>query len=216
MANFQVIFFDLDDTLYSSNNGVWDAIAGRIHKYMIHRLGILHEDAKILRRDFLKEYGTTLNGLMFHYNVDPNDYVDYVHDIPVEQLIHPNPALKSMLQRLPQHRVIFTNASFEHAERVLKALDVREEFAQIIDLFALELINKPQKLAYRRALDLTGRVPPQSCIMIDDRAENLLPAAELGFTTVLVGRKPRPLEIDFCIDEVTDLLRALPSLTEKD
>ncbi len=63
-----------------------------------------------IRRHYFETYGTTLRGLQKHHQVDTDDYLAYVHDLPLEQYIQPNPALHDLLVSLPQRRFIFTNA----------------------------------------------------------------------------------------------------------
>ncbi|MGD8813243.1 MAG: hypothetical protein PVI78_02070, partial [Anaerolineales bacterium] len=124
MRRFSTLLIDLDDTLYPSNNGIWEAIGDRINLYMRVRHGIQADRVRQLRDEYLRNYGTTLHGLMTNHGTDPHDYLNFVHDIPLEEYLQSNPALKSLLRRLPQRRVIFTNASHGHVQRVLKRLDI--------------------------------------------------------------------------------------------
>lgn len=213
---WHVVFFDLDDTLYPPSSGVWTAIGERIQTYVMNRLGVSYDEATRLRRSYFEQYGTTLNGLWHLHAVDPHDYLAFVHDIPLESMIRPDPDLRSMLQTLPQKRVVFTNASRAHAERVLAALDVASEIDSIIDLVALEMVNKPEAPAYERALGLAGETDPHRCVLADDLPQNLLPARALGMTTVLVGARQADGGCDLRIERIADLTRALPDLLGDD
>jgi putative hydrolase of the HAD superfamily len=212
MSTFRILFLDLDDTLYPSTSGLWQAIGDRIIDFMTDRLGISVEKANELRRDYFKAYGTTLNGLRIHQNVDPLDYLDFVHDVPIESFIRPDPVLSSMLANLNQKRVIFTNASYNHAEQVIHRLGIEKEIDQVIDILALEYHNKPEPSAYRRALLLTQEDDPSACLLVDDRARNLIPAKELGMLTILVGPEDPEPSIDHCIRSITDLTRTVSDL----
>jgi putative hydrolase of the HAD superfamily len=178
--------FDLDNTLYPPDSGLWEAIGARINLYMTERMGLPPAEATAIRRRFLKTFGTTLNGLRLEYAVDPVDYLDYVHDLPLDQYLSPMPALDAMLARLPQVKVIFTNADAAHAQRVLDRLGIRRHFARIIDILALNYVNKPDQQAYQHALELLAAEPAE-CVFIEDTPHNLLPAHDLGMCTVLVG-----------------------------
>ncbi len=212
MAAFSTLFLDLDDTLYPANNGVWAAVSGRIDQFLISRFGLSPEVAANLRAKYLRDYGTTLTGLMLDFNVDPAEYLRYVHDIPLEDLLQPDQELKAMLDSVPLQKVVFTNASREHATRVLSILGVEHNIDLVIDILATELANKPNLEAYHRALALSGNPDPRECVFVDDRVENLIPPAEMGMITVLVsGDGPHP-QADYTIARITDLLQAIPFL----
>jgi putative hydrolase of the HAD superfamily len=215
-TNWRVVFFDLDDTLYPPSCGVWPAIGERIQTFLMDRLGLTYDEARQLRRSYFEQYGTTLNGLWHNHSVDPAEYQRFVHAIPLEDMLHPDPELRSMLRELPQKRIVFTNASREHAERVLACLGISSEMDAIIDLFALEMANKPEAAAYHRALKLAGESEPHHCVIADDLPRNLAPAKTLGMTTVLVGPEQRDGVADFQVERIAHLTRALPGLVAHD
>jgi len=211
---YRVVFLDLDDTLYPPSSGVWQAIGERIQVFMMDRLGLTYDEATSLRRRYFEQYGTTLNGLWFNHGVDPQDYLAYVHAVPLEELLRPDPALSAMLEQLPQKRVVFTNANREHADRVLACLGVADKVDTVIDLFALGMTNKPAPEAYERALGLIGEGDPRACVLADDLPRNLAPAKAMGMTTVLVGPAQANGAADLHIERISDLTRALPGLTD--
>jgi len=212
MTRYRTLFLDLDDTLYPSSSGLWEAIAERILAYMSERFGIPREEAQVLRREYFHKYGTTFNGLRLHYQADAEDYMAYVHDLPLKQFIKPAPELRDMLASLPLKRVIFTNASREYVERVLGCLGIREVIDQIVDIFALALVNKPVPESYQRAMALAHESDAAACILVDDLLQNLLPAAQLGMTTVLVGDDHMDAAAHYRIRNVLELPQAIPHL----
>jgi len=154
------ILFDLDGTLYSNDCGLWQAIGTRISAYMRERMGFSSEEEKEIRSNYLRTYGTTLNGLQIHYDVDPDDYLSYVHDVPMEQYLSPDPNLHDLLEKLPQSKWIFTNADYNHADRVMTTLGVQNLFSGVIDIRALDYICKPRIEAYQKAMKLANtRIP---------------------------------------------------------
>lgn len=209
---WRTLFLDLDDTLYPGTSGVWQAIGVRIREYMIQRVGIAPEQADRLRGTYLDAYGTTLNGLVANFHVDPQDYLDFVHDIPVEQLLSPDPPLRQMLASLNQRKIVFTNANRRHADRVLERLGIADVIDAIADLFALEMTNKPEAAAYRRAMALAGEPDPTACVIVDDMLRNLVPARRLGMTTVLVSPDDVHAPVDRRIADIHELTTALPEL----
>lgn len=214
---FTTLFFDLDDTLYPPSNGLWTAIRGRISDYMNDRLGIAMDDIPLLRQHYLEAYGTALRGLQHHYPVDSEDYLAYVHDLPLEEYIRPNPALGAMLRSLPQKRWIFTNADDRHASRVLNILGISDCFDGVIDVRRLGYLNKPDIEAHHLALKIAGENDPKRCILLDDSWRNMAPAKTLGMTTVLVTPQgdmnaPGVHEADYWISSILDLPQTLPQL----
>ncbi len=213
---FSTLFLDLDDTLYPHTSGLWEAVGGRIQSFMEMKLCISTEDASNLRAQYLTEFGTTLKGLMYNHQIDSKAYLDYVHDVPVEDLIPPDPELQSMLASITVPKVIFTNAHLDYTIRVLKQLGISDLIDQIIDILALDFRNKPNPEAYHRALSLVGNPSSASCLLVDDRYPNLTTAAEFGMTTVLVGDgvgdKVYDGIVDYKIEQIHDLTTAVPHL----
>jgi putative hydrolase of the HAD superfamily len=209
---FRTLFFDLDDTLYPSQNGLWSAIRERMNRYMLERLGIPEEQVPALRRRYFETYGTTLRGLQTHYNVDAHDFLAYVHDLPVDRMVQPDPALGELLNSIALPKHIFTNADRPHALRVLAALGVNACFEQIIDVHALQYQCKPDPAAYRIALGLAGQHNPQDCVYLDDSPRNLAPARRQGFYTILVGEEQANGSACQAIASIHHLRQALPEL----
>jgi putative hydrolase of the HAD superfamily len=186
LPHYQYILFDLDDTLYPAKAGVMKAIGERILLYMTHKLNIPGDDAPLLRRRYYQKYGTSLRGLMEDYRIDPDDFMSFVHDVNLADFFGASPPLDRMLYELPLEKVIFTNADVPHAERVLNTLSVRPHFSRIIDAHAVNFKTKPDPQAYHTTLQLLNTAGP-NCIMIEDKPRNLIPAKDLGMTTILVG-----------------------------
>lgn len=190
---YNTLLFDLDDTLYESHNGLWDAIRDRMSLYMLDKLKIPANSIPELRKLYYETYGTTLRGLQIHYDVDAIDYLAYVHDLPLSQYIQPDPNLRELLTSLTQEKYIFTNADSAHANRVLDILGVRDCFNSIIDVTALDFYCKPEPEAYQKALSIAGVDKTEICVYLDDSANNLAPARQMGIYTILVGsNQPHP------------------------
>lgn len=196
--------FDLDNTLYPKSCGLWDEIGNRINLYMIERLGMDPREVGGKRQEFLKAFGTTLNALRHYHYIDPDEFLNFVHDIPLGRFIQPDPELDRLLEKLPLRKIIFTNADAGHARRVLSRLGILRHFEFIIDIHMLEFINKPDRRSYLRALEFAS-VLPGECILIEDSLVNILPAREIGMTTVLVGTEPGTDGAHHHIDRITEL-----------
>jgi putative hydrolase of the HAD superfamily len=212
MRLYRVLFLDLDDTLYPPETGLWKAIRDRIQRYLTERMGFSQAEAERLRGQYLGQYGTTLEGLRRHHRVDVEDYLQFVHNVPIESALKPDPALRALLERIRARKVIFTNASLDHTKRVARALGIEGVIDQYIDIRALDFENKPRLAAYHRALQLTGNPPPPQCVMVEDRPVNLEPAKELGMLTVLVGARSGRDGRHRVIPSLHELLKAVPEL----
>ncbi len=195
--------FDLDETLYPKDSGLMREISRRMSQFMEERLGLEPDLISRLRRRYYQRYGTTMRGLMIHHGVAPEEFLAYVHDIPLEEYLGPDGALDAVLEEIELEKVIFTNASAEHARRVLGILGVERHFGRIIDVRALDYVAKPDPQAYRRALDILG-AEGRECLIVDDSLRNLAPAKELGMVTVLVGGETGE-GADFAIAQVTEI-----------
>jgi putative hydrolase of the HAD superfamily len=205
----EYILFDLDNTLYPKSLGIFDRIVDRIRGYMEVRLGYDKSLARELRQEYIRKYGSTLRGLMIHQQVDALDYLDYVHDVGVENSLFPNPALADLLQSISCPKAIFTSSHRAHAQKVLGCLGVEQHFSRIFDILFTNNIPKPNPEPYRQILDCL-RLDGNRCMMIEDLPANLIPAKELGMRTVLVGESPGGLAdfVDYEIRDILDLKKA--------
>ncbi len=193
--------FDLDETLYARSAGVLEAVRCRIERYMIERMGLPREEAARLRAEYRDRYGTTLAGLLAHHTADAEDYLAYVHDVPVETLLQPDAELGRALAALPWEPAIFTNSDLRHTDRVLNALGVRSYFGRVFDISGMGYRQKPEPAAYEHVLTALG-APGAACLFVDDSLGNLQAAKAWQMTTVWVGPDAAPAPgIDYCIAE---------------
>jgi putative hydrolase of the HAD superfamily len=203
--------FDLDETLYPADAGVMQHLSRRIDRYMIERMGLAPEYTKETRPRYWRQYGTTLRGLMQEHDVDPADYLWFVHDFSVDEYLQPDPLLAQVLRGLPLEKVIFTNSSADHCRRVTEALGIRDQFTHVFDIASVGYLSKPDLAAFQavlRALEAKGT----HCMMVEDNLVNLKAASMLGMTTVHVGREqPEPVA-DFSVREVYDVGSLVPGL----
>jgi pyrimidine 5'-nucleotidase len=209
---FTTLFIDLDDTLYPGDNGLWQAIRQRMIDYMVQRLGFSPAEVQQLRQLYFETYGTTLKGLQIHHAVDASEYMAYVHDLPLEHYLSPNPALRALLEGLPQRKWIFTNADSAHARRVIAMLGLEGCFDGLIDVPRLGYLCKPEIEAYRLALAIAGEAEARCCLLVDDSPRNLAPAHQLGFTTLLVSPNGPAPQADYTLRRLQDLPQGAPDL----
>ncbi|HOT91291.1 MAG TPA: pyrimidine 5'-nucleotidase [Anaerolineae bacterium] len=199
------IIFDLDDTLYTNDTGLFKELGTRLVYWVSQQLHISLEEAAVLRRQYFEAHGTMMRGLLLHHpEVDVNAYLDYVHDIDVSRYITPNPALDAMLARLGAPKAVFTNSIADWAERILRQLGIRHHFTHIIDVRAVDYQSKPHPHAFARALEILG-MPASACVMVDDQVSYLRGAAAAGMCTVLVHPDAEAVDgIDYAVDTILD------------
>ena len=210
MPSRPLFIFDLDNTLYPPEVILWKIVDARIERYVQDKLGVGRDEARDIRQGFLRDFGTTLRGLMHHHDVVPGDYLEYVHDVPVPAVVPPRPELGAMLSGLPGRRVVFTNGSESYARRVLAALGVSDLMDGIFGIEFMDYIAKPSPYPYGKLLQATGAGAEES-LFCEDRYENLLPAHAMGMFTVWVGgREGADGPARAVVPDVCDLPRVLP------
>jgi putative hydrolase of the HAD superfamily len=176
--------FDLDNTLYNETCNLFAQVEVRIKSFVANTLNLEPNEAFKVQKQYFRDYGTTLRGMMQCHDVDPAAYLEHVHDIDLG-VVPPNPALDKALQELPGRKIIFTNADLGHAERVLERLGISRHFEAIFDIIDCDYVPKPEPAVYQ-ALVARFDLEPARTVMIEDMARNLKPAADMGMTTLWV------------------------------
>ncbi len=216
LLNAQTWVFDLDNTLYSVSADQSLHIDTRIRDYLARTLNVGIEEAYRIQKKYFREYGTTLRGLMLNHGVDPQAYLDSVHDFDVATVPR-SPHLNGALTRLRGRKVIFTNADCAHAQRILQHLGIAEHFTDVFDIFAANFIPKPARETYDKMLERFA-IDPRRAVMVEDIARNLKPAAQLGMTTVwlrsgapctIASAEPDGTHVDYVIEDLSAWLLAL-------
>ncbi|MBW2185414.1 MAG: pyrimidine 5'-nucleotidase [Deltaproteobacteria bacterium] len=205
----KAILFDLDNTLYGADRALFNLIDVRINHYMHHVIGINKDHVDTLRQRYWQHYGVTLQGLIREHDADPEDYLNYVHDIDVPSRLSENKPLRNMLKNLPQRKFVFTNGSLCHAHRVLNCLKIDDCFEDIFDIRVSDYIPKPHRSPYDAVLTATG-LTGEECVMVEDCIENLHTASALGMKTILVSDQEIHHDVDAvvrCAEEVGGVIQ---------
>jgi putative hydrolase of the HAD superfamily len=220
-AKVETWVFDLDNTLYPHHLNLWQQVDVRIRDYIAAFLKIGHDEAFRLQKDLYKRYGTSLRGLMEEHGLDPDEFLEMVHEIDYS-LLTPNPVLGAAIAQLPGRKLILTNGTRKHAETVMRRLQIDERFEDIFDIAAAELEPKPRAAVYDRFC-LRHDVDPAKAAIFEDLARNLEVPHARGMTTVLVVpegtrevfREEWELEgrdephIDYVTDDLAGFLRGI-------
>ena len=193
--------FDLDNTLYPADSGLFGHVAERMTTYIAERFGIDREAAAQRRRQYFLDHGTTLRGLMTEHDLDPVPFLEFVHDIDLSSL-GPNDALVQGIAGLGGRKYVFTNADGDYARRILDRIGLGDAIDTVFDIRDAGFVPKPAPETYDRMIRHFG-IEPARAVMIEDIARNLAPAAALGMTTVWL-RTPTPWGTEAAPDGVVD------------
>jgi len=226
LAGTRAWVLDLDNTLYPSACRLFDQIDERMGSFIMRYLSVDLAEAKKIQKDYFYEHGTTLNGLMSVHGMDPAEFLHYVHDIDVSP-VDPNPRLGAALEALDGPKIVFTNGSETHAERVLTRLGVRHTIDAIVDIVAADYQPKPATLGYEKIIADHGLHAP-STLMVEDIVRNLKPARALGMATAWVpndyewagsartrfqAEEPSAEHVDFIAHDLTGFLELAANLS---
>jgi putative hydrolase of the HAD superfamily len=184
LAHIRAWVFDLDNTLYPSSADLFAQIDAKMTHYIARLLSIDPVEARRIQKAYFLGHGTTLAGLMAEHEVDPQDYLAFVHDVEMD-VLEENVPLAAAIAKLPGRKLVFTNGDGPYATRVLDRLGLGKSFEAIHDVIAMDLVPKPAASAYAglcAALD----IDPATALFADDMARNLAPAKAIGMTTVWV------------------------------
>ena len=180
--------FDLDNTLYPPEARLFDQIEVKMSAYVMASLGVDQTTADQLRRDYWRDYGTTLAGLMREHNVDPGPYLFDVHDIDLSHL-NKDPALAAAIDTLPGRKIVYTNGTAPYARQVLAARGLDQVFEAVYGVEEANFLPKPELEAFETIFALDG-IQPRQAAMFEDEARNLQVPHSLGMQTIHVAPAP--------------------------
>jgi putative hydrolase of the HAD superfamily len=181
LGEIETWIFDLDNTLYPASCRLFDQIHARMQRFIAERLELSLDEALAVQKTYFRRFGTTMRGLMTVNRIDPHEFLTYVHDVDLA-VVPEDPVLAGALAALPGRKLVHTNGSVAHAERLLAHLDIAGSFCGIVDIAAAGFEPKPALAGYHELLR-RHHVTPETALMVEDIAKNLVPAAALGMTT---------------------------------
>ena len=176
--------FDLDNTLYSADSGIFQQVHKLMGKFIKNYLNIETKKANELQRKYYKEHGTTLRGMMDNHGVDPDYFLSEVHKLDYS-IVGSNNKLNMELKKLNGKKIIYTNANMEHVLNVLERIELSNCFDHVFDIKMANYIPKPQLTPYNHIVKKFDLNPSKSA-MFDDIAKNLVPAKNVGFTSIWI------------------------------
>ncbi|KAG6866441.1 hypothetical protein C0991_003959 [Blastosporella zonata] len=190
-----VVWFDIDNTLYSASSRISHAMGERIHAYFV-RLGLSHEEASELHLRYYTQYGLALRGLTRHHDIGnvtfdsqlssyPHTLLDPLEfdrqcdgSLPLEDMITFDPNTCKLFEDLDRSKVRvwgLTNAYRPHAERVLRILNLTDLIDGLVycDYQVKDFSCKPEPEFYKMAMKQAGISDPSKCYFVDDNRGNI-------------------------------------------
>lgn len=185
LAHVRNWIFDLDNTLYPASSDLFGLIDVKMGAYIQRLLGVDPVEARRIQKGYFVDHGTTLSGLMAAHDVDPHEFLAFVHDIEMDVLVE-NRQLGAALARLPGRKLVFTNGDADYARRVLARLGLSDSFEAIHDIHACAYVPKPDPRAYA-SMARAFAIDPAESLFAEDMARNLKPAKAIGMATLWVN-----------------------------
>ncbi len=187
MKPFKLIncwIFDLDNTLYSGKTKVFEQVDKRMSKFISEKLNVNTDEARKIQKNYFYKYNTTLNGMIKNHKIDPDEFLDFVHDINID-FLEKDHELGKQIKNLKGKKIIFTNGSRKHAINVTKKIGIDQYFDDIFDIVSSNFIPKPAIEPYKKLVK-KHKIDPKLCVLVEDIARNLKPAYEMGMKTVWI------------------------------
>jgi len=184
--NIKNFIFDLDGTLYAQNmlEKVFGQVSNRMGDFISQKLNVDLKKAKELQKNYFHKYNTSLNGLMIHHDINPQEFLKYVHEINLD-FLKKDVVLREELLKLDAKKYIYTNGSIEHIEQIIKSLGIEDLFDGTFDIVEANYVPKPSLESYRNMVKKFN-IDPKDAVFIEDIAINLEPAKKLGMKTVWI------------------------------
>ncbi len=214
LENLKNILFDCDGVLYSDLKAVFGQVSQKMTEYISSKLNVDLKKAKELQTNYFHKYNTSLNGLMIHHEIDPKEFLDFVHDIDLS-FLEKDTALRYELENINLRKFVFTNGSQNHVKHITTTLGIDDQFEGIFDIVDAEYHPKPEAKAFDLMIE-KFKIDPKETLYIEDIAKNLSIGKDLGTITAWLindeewGKKESDKEyIDYKIENLTLFLKEI-------
>ena len=205
--------FDLDNTLYSGQTKVFSEVDKKMSSFISEKFNVNLIEAKKIQKEYFYEYGTTLSGLMKKKSVDPNEFLEFVHDIDISWLPK-DKILKEELIKIKEKKYIFSNGSHAHINNVTNQLGINGLFDGAFDITDGDFVPKPHLEPYKKLIE-KFKIDPNQSILIEDIAHNLEQAKNLGMKTCWLENDETFAKKDADKSYIDYKINNLPSFLQK-
>ncbi len=214
LSHIKNILFDCDGVLYSDLEAVFGQVSRKMTEYISSKLNVDLKKAKELQTNYFHKYNTSLNGLMIHHEIDPKEFLDFVHDIDLS-FLEKDTELRYELENINLRKFVFTNGSYNHVKHITTTLGIDDQFEGIFDIVDAEYHPKPEAKAFDLMVE-KFKIDPKETLYIEDIAKNLSIGKERGTITAWLindeewGKKESNKEyIDYKIENLTLFLKEI-------
>ena len=214
LKNIKNILFDCDGVLYQDLEAVFGQVSKKMTEYISNKLNVDLIKAKELQTNYFHKYNTSLNGLMIHHDINPKEFLDFVHDIDLS-FLEKDAALRYELENLNLRKFVFTNGSHDHVKHITTTLGIEDQFEGVFDIVDAEYHPKPEARAFDLMVE-KFKIDPKETLYIEDIAKNLSIGKERGTITAWLindeewGKKESNKEyIDYKIENLTLFLKEI-------
>ena len=202
--------FDLDNTLYPASVDLFGQINVKMSNYIMKLLEVDKVTADKMRAEYWEKYGTSLAGLMRNYKIDPNDFLNNVHDIDFS-VLSKDINLLDALNNLAGRKLIYTNGTVPYAKEVLKYIGLIDVFDEIYGIEDAAYVPKPFPEAFKIIFSKASIVHNRSA-MFEDEVRNLEVPSKLGLKTILVSDvQSNKKYVEYTTKCLPDFLRQITS-----
>ena len=187
--------FDLDNTLHNASHAIFPAINVKMNVYiqrLLAQRGLPSDDSVVnaLRYDYWQRYGTTMQGMVRHHQVNAAEFLHETHAIDeLASMVRAERGLLRLLRRLPGHKILLTNAPRRYAHELMRQLGLHRDFRQQISVEMMRVHGhmrpKPSRQFLRKLL-AKERVRASRCVLVEDTLANLKAAKAVGMRTVWI------------------------------
>ena len=210
LAKIDCWIFDLDNTLYPASSDLFSQVCENMSDYIANTLNMEKAKADKLRYEYWQKYGTSLAGLMQNFKIDPDHFLEVVHDIDFS-VLSKDPKLLNALNELPGRKIVYTNGTVPYAREVLKYRGLADVFDEIYGVENANYIPKPSTEAFKLIFAKANVIYNRSA-MFEDEVRNLKAPFDLGLKTILICDSPtNETYVDYSVKNLPDFLRQIIS-----
>jgi len=209
MRNGYGIILDLDGTLYRfkskdgtfANSNFCAALKINMYGYLAERLGLSKNEAQAKYQTLDKLYPEAMSlGVEKELGINRYDWFTNTWNLePDHHITRPNPRLVELLAPFKGRALLLTGAPAVWTSAALQYLGLDQFFGDNV-ITGEDNLRKPHPAVFLKAASMLDR-PCSSIISIGDQnPTDILPAKQLGMTTIRIGSIPE--DADFVAPEI--------------
>ncbi len=233
MKDINLVIWDLDGTKYKHHDHMQDIFDNTIVEVVNKVLRdngadpLPHQEIKEQAHQSFLDNGLSWKFFSEKYALDPHETFKTYNEMMSLNIVDSAPSknYKAQIQNTKKigiEHIIYTHGSREWAKRVLKKIDLHEEFADdtIFDISHTQWALKHTSIdsGYQKLIALRP-FEPKTTVMVEDTERGLIAAKDMGLTTILIDRdkahKKAPSHVDYLYNCPEEFLHAVLKENQK-